>query len=145
MSDLPFWRVKRLRDLSAAEWEALCDGCARCCLHKLEGPRGELHYTSVACRLLDLESCRCRCYAARGELVPGCLDLRRDLHGRWGWLPPTCAYRLLAEGQELPSWHPLVSGRCGSVHESGISVRSFAVSESQLAPGDGLESLLIDL
>jgi uncharacterized cysteine cluster protein YcgN (CxxCxxCC family) len=124
-----FWRGKALDELTDAEWERLCDGCGKCCLHKLEDEdTGEIFFTRVACRLLDLKSCRCGDYANRTRRVSDCHDLRlRNYSPRW--LPSTCAYRLVAEGQELPSWHPLVSGNKQSVHRAGVSIVSYAVSE----------------
>jgi uncharacterized cysteine cluster protein YcgN (CxxCxxCC family) len=123
-----FWR-KPLAELNHAEWEALCDGCGRCCLHKLEyEDTGKLAFTRVACRLLDIDTCRCTRYRQRRRSVPDCLDLRNGF-SRYDWLPETCAYRLRYEGKDLPDWHPLISGRPESVHEAGISVRSFAISE----------------
>ena len=130
-----FWQNKRLGDLTPAEWEALCDGCGRCCLHKLEDEdTGELYFTNVACRLLDLESCRCRAYGRRAELVPDCLILSPSNRDLFTQLPSTCAYRLLAEGRSLPDWHPLISGNPDSVHRAGISVRDKVVSEEYIHP-----------
>ncbi len=120
----PFWRTKALDSMSDAEWESLCDGCARCCLVKLEDEdTGDVHYTDIGCRLLDGASCRCRDYPNRQALVPDCVKLTPQTVRGLGWLPPTCAYRLVDEGKDLPWWHPLVSGRPETVHEAGISVR----------------------
>ncbi len=124
----PFWETKRLDEMNAEEWESLCDGCARCCLEKLEdGDTGAVSYTDVACTLLDVGSCRCSSYANRKKLMPDCerLTIRNVRHLRW--MPSTCAYKLLAYGKPLPDWHPLVSGDPGSVHRAGISVRGRAV------------------
>lgn len=127
----PFWKDKPLAAMSDAEWESLCDGCARCCLHKLEVEEtGEVFWTRVACRELNLATCRCSCYAERGRRVPGCLDLRRKAMPTQ-WLPPTCAYRLLAEGDDLPAWHPLRSGDPRSVREAGITVADYAIPETE--------------
>ncbi len=123
-ADAPFWRVKPLEAMDEAEWESLCDGCARCCLVKLEDEdTGEIHYTDLGCRLLDAQGCRCRNYPGRQAAVPDCVKLTPDTVRTLPWLPPTCAYRLVAEGGDLPWWHPLVSGRPETVHEAGISVR----------------------
>ncbi|MDN2566543.1 YcgN family cysteine cluster protein [Aquibium sp. A9E412] len=122
--DEPFWKTKPLAAMSAAEWEALCDGCGKCCLAKLEDEdTGEIHWTSVACRLFDAGLCRCTDYANRLERVPDCVRLTPDNVATIAWLPATCAYRLVAEGRDLPAWHPLVSGRADSVHEAGVSIR----------------------
>jgi uncharacterized protein len=122
--DRPFWRRKALAEMSPAEWESLCDGCARCCLVKLEDEdTGEIAYTDVGCTLLDAKSCRCRDYPGRQARVPDCVRLTPDVVGALNWLPPTCAYRLVAEGRDLYWWHPLVSGDPRSVHLAGISVQ----------------------
>jgi uncharacterized cysteine cluster protein YcgN (CxxCxxCC family) len=133
-----FWETKRLEEFTPEEWEALCDGCGRCCLEKLENRKtGKVYFTAVACQLLDLSTCRCRDYNSRFQKVPDCLKLGpRNLHGKW--LPSTCAYRLLNEGKRLPDWHPLISGNSESAHSAGISVRNFAVSGENIHP-DQLE------
>lgn len=132
---MTFWRERSLNELSHSEWESLCDGCGRCCLHKLDdGERVE--FTCVSCRLLDIDSVRCKSYADRTEKVPACVGLRPDKLDKWvAALPPTCAYRLLHQGDDLPSWHPLVSGDPNSVVEAGVSVREIAISEDR-APRD---------
>ena len=120
----PFWRRKSLSEMSHAEWESLCDGCGRCCLVKLEEDgTGTIHYTDVICRLFDGETCRCKDYPNRSTEVPDCVTLTPDNIAGLAWMPPTCAYRLIAEGKDLPAWHPLVSGRAESVIEAKISVR----------------------
>ncbi len=132
MSEAPFW-TRPLSTLSPDEWEALCDGCGRCCLHKLEDEDdGRRYLTNVACRLLDLKTCRCGNYAQRQRYVPDCVSLTADTVASFDWLPPTCAYRLRAQGDPLPSWHPLINGRQGSVHAVGVSVRGWAVSEDDV-------------
>ncbi|RMD46563.1 MAG: YcgN family cysteine cluster protein, partial [Alphaproteobacteria bacterium] len=117
-----FWELP-LEQLTPDEWEALCDGCGLCCLHKLEdADTGEIVWTRVGCRLLDPETCRCGNYALRKTLVPDCVVLtRRNIAEIAYWMPPSCAYRLRHEGRPLPSWHPLVSGDPGSVHREGPS------------------------
>ena len=128
---------KDLGRMSRQEWEQLCDGCARCCLHKVEfEDTGEIVYTRIVCRYLDPQSCRCRVYSKRTCLVPACHRLTPDNLDEVYFMPETCAYRLLAQGQELPSWHPLVSGDSATVHSAGISVRGRVVSEEDVASDD---------
>lgn len=133
----PFWR-KPLGALTPAEWESLCDGCGRCCLVKLEDEdTGEVHFTDVACRLLDAQTCRCAHYSKRSRLVPDCVRLDPGNVGELGWLPVTCAYRLRAEGKDLPAWHPLVSGDSNSVAAAGVSVRGrIGANEDEVALDD---------
>jgi len=136
-----FWELP-LESLDREEWEALCDGCGKCCLHKLEDAEtGELHPTNVACRLLDRRSARCRDYRNRKSLVPDCVRL--TLGNLWGidWLPSTCAYRLRAADKPLYDWHYLISGDPESVHQAGISTRGWTVTEDEA--GD-LEHHLVD-
>ena len=134
MTDTPFWKNKTLAAMSPAEWESLCDGCGRCCLHKLEDiDNGDIHYTRIACRLLDLGSCRCTDYARRQEKVPDCVTLTPASVATLTWLPASCAYRLIDEGRDLPWWHPLVSGDPDTVHQAGISVRGRVLPEGKAA------------
>jgi uncharacterized cysteine cluster protein YcgN (CxxCxxCC family) len=130
-----FWETKSLNEMSDDEWESLCDGCARCCLVKLEDEdSNKIYLTNVACKLLDLETCRCSDYAHRLKAVPMCMNLKTDLSEMVDYLPESCAYRLLHEGKPLESWHPLVSTNPDSVHEAGISAGEFAVSEQAIHP-----------
>jgi uncharacterized protein len=133
--DAPFWVAKRLDAMTHAEWEALCDGCGKCCLEKLEdADTGEISFTDVACRLLDVHACRCTRYAERRRFVPNCEQLDPGNIRRFAWLPSSCAYRLLAEGGELPWWHHLVSGDRSLVHRVGGSVRGRCVPERKAGP-----------
>lgn len=126
-----FWENKPLSELTQKEWEALCDGCGKCCLNKLEDEdTGEVALTRVACRLLDDSTCRCAQYDIRHHFIPECIVLKPDnLDTHAYWMPKTCAYRLLWEGKPLYDWHPLISGTAESVHEAGVSVRDMTVSE----------------
>ncbi|MBZ6377647.1 hypothetical protein B5C34_03860 [Pacificimonas flava] len=132
-----FWETTALADMSRAEWESLCDGCGKCCLMKVEDEdTGEVAPTNIACRLLDLNSCLCSNYRHRRAHVPDCIRLTPEKIEQFYWLPRTCAYRLLAEGEPLPDWHPLITGDPDSVHRAGISVRGWTVSESEAGPLD---------
>ncbi len=138
----PFWETTPLTHLSQAQWESLCDGCGRCCLQKLENKKtGKVYFTAVACRLLDLNTCRCRDYEHRHDVIKDCLQLSPDNVYR-RWLPKSCAYRRLALGKKLEGWHPLISGNPNSVHDTGISVRDMAISETYI-PLDQLEAFII--
>ena len=128
-----FWKTKTLRQMSSSEWEALCDGCGKFCLIKLiDDLTDDLHYTTVACKLLDCDSCRCGDYNNRKKLVEDCVILSPRLVEELHWMPSTCAYRLIYEGKDLYWWHPLVSGNPNTVHEAGISVRGRAISEREV-------------
>ena len=139
-----FWERKPLRKLSQKEWEALCDGCGKCCLNKLEDEdTGEVALTRIACRLLDDESCRCAQYEIRHHFVPDCIVLKPgnlDTHAYW--MPKTCAYRLLWEGKPLCDWHPLISGTAQSVHDAGVSVQYRTLSEFDVPEDDWEEHII---
>ena len=140
-----FWRRFPLSRLTGAEWEALCDGCGKCCLNKLEDEEtGEVALTRVACRLLDDQSCRCGQYAIRKTLVPDCIQLTPATMADVAYfMPETCAYRLLYEGKPLYHWHPLISGDAESVHQAGISMRGFSVPEFEV-PEEDWEDYIIE-
>ncbi|WP_321345891.1 YcgN family cysteine cluster protein [Breoghania sp.] len=140
----PFWRAKSLEALTPAEWESLCDGCGRCCLNKLEDwDTGQIEWTNIACTLLDGETCRCRDYENRQATVPDCVQLTPSEVRTLTWLPPTCAYKLVADGHDLYWWHPLISGSSETVHEAGISVRGRTISEDGMELED-YENHLVD-
>ncbi|WP_416356024.1 YcgN family cysteine cluster protein [Aureimonas phyllosphaerae] len=137
MNETPFWARKSLDEMTAEEWESLCDGCGRCCLNKLEDwDTGEIIWTNVACHMLDGASCRCADYENRHASVPDCVTLDPDLVRSIAWLPPSCGYRLIAEGRPLYWWHHLVSGDPDTVHQAGVSVRGRTVSEEGMEPED---------
>ncbi len=139
--DPPFWE-KPLDQLSRAEWESLCDGCGKCCLHKIEdADTGEVYPTNVACKLLDRHAGLCSNYRGRHAYVPDCVRLTVGKLGQLPWLPSTCAYRLRAEGKPLPGWHHLICGDREAVHAAGISVRGWTVGE--VDAGD-LEHHIVD-
>lgn len=139
----PWWNRLPLEALSREQWESLCDGCGRCCLHKLEDEdSGKVFYTRVRCGYLDEQSCRCSDYANRSVLVPDCVRLTPDNTGGFDWLPGTCAYRLRAHNLPLPDWHPLVSRDPESVHRAGVSVRGRTISDEYVHP-DGYDEHVI--
>lgn len=126
-----FWE-KPLSALSRVEWEALCDGCGQCCMHKVEDEdTGEIFATNIACRLLDLTTCQCSDYRRRKYFVPDCIQLTRRNVDSFEWLPETCAYRRRAEERPLPKWHYLLSGDREAVHTAGVSVRGKAIAEAK--------------
>ncbi len=134
---IPFWEAKTLDAMSRSEWESLCDGCGRCCLVKLQDDdTEEVYYTMASCAQLDVKSCQCKNYAKRAELVHDCVELNPGNLPKMDWLPPTCAYRKVAEGKPLSWWHPLISGSRETVHEAGISVRGKIVSEALMSEDD---------
>lgn len=138
----PFWRTKRLEEMTPEEWESLCDRCGRCCLHKLRDEGTDaLSFTNVACRLLNLDSCQCGDYAHRRRRVPDCVSLTPETLREIDWLPPTCGYRRVRDGKDLLWWHPLVSGDPDTVHQAGISVRGRAVSERKAG---AIEDYVVD-
>ena len=139
-----WWKEKSLAEMSPEEWESLCDGCGKCCLVKLEDPdEGKVHFTDVACHLLDGGTCRCRDYQQRKTLVPDCVVLEPGNIAGLNFMPSTCAYRLLSEGRDLPSWHHLVCGDPRAVHLAGISVQGKVLSERDV-PDEDLEDHIVE-
>ena len=140
---VPFWR-KPLQEMSVPEWESLCDGCGRCCLVKLEDEdTAEVHFTSVACKLLDAGTCKCSDYPNRQAKVSDCIKLTPEIIASISWLPPTCGYRLVQEGKDLPWWHPLISGTQETVHEAGVSVRGRVAGMEDKVDVDDLPDYLV--
>jgi uncharacterized cysteine cluster protein YcgN (CxxCxxCC family) len=145
MSDIPrdgladrFWETKRLSQMNKAEWEAVCDGCGKCCLNKLEDEdTGDVVLTRVACRLLDNESCLCSQYPIRHQFVPECIVLTpKTLEDNMYWLPSTCGYRLLSEGRPLYNWHPLIAGNSAAIHEAGVTMQGRTIPEFEVDEDD---------
>lgn len=133
MTGTPFWQQKTLEQMNDQEWESVCDGCAQCCLHKLQDEKtNDIYFTNVACNQLNIKNCQCRHYAKRFEYEDNCLKLTRENLPDFIWLPKTCSYRLLAEGKDLPTWHPLRTGSKADMHTARISVRYIAVRESEV-------------
>ena len=131
----PFWATTPLDQMTDQQWESLCDGCGRCCLHKLrDEDTDEVSHTNVSCRLLDTTTCRYTSYERRQEKIPDCVTLTPQALPDIDWLPPSCAYRRVAEGRGLDWWHPLVSGSAETVHEAGVSVRDRAINERRAGP-----------
>jgi uncharacterized cysteine cluster protein YcgN (CxxCxxCC family) len=142
----PFWKTKTLEELTSEEWESLCDGCGRCCLVKLEDEdTSEVYTTRLACSMLDVRTCRCRDYANRFSKMPDCLEIDVKRARELTWLPATCGYRIVGEGRDLPWWHPLVSGSPETVHQAGISVKSFAMSERRVKEENYWKYIIPDL
>jgi uncharacterized cysteine cluster protein YcgN (CxxCxxCC family) len=139
-----FWKTKTLEEMSNAEWESLCDGCGRCCLNKLEDEdTGDIYFTHVGCRLLDAGTCGCKDYPNRSDKVPDCVRLTPANVRTLNWLPPSCGYKLVAEGRDLYWWHPLVSGDPNTVHEAGVSVRGRVEGTEQQIPDEELEHHIV--
>ena len=137
MASQPWWQTKSLDQMDDAQWEALCDGCAKCCLVKLEdADTEEIYYTNVSCQLLDTESCRCSDYAGRHKVVDDCMKLDRSNVNKLEWLPQSCSYRLVAAGEALPEWHHLITGDREAMHNYGASLRGKVTSELNVHDDD---------
>lgn len=150
MAAQPFWKSKTLLEMSPEEWESLCDGCGKCCLAKLEyegedgEPTGIVEFTDIACKLLDTHTCQCRDYDNRFAEVPDCVKVRADNIDALYFMPPSCAYRLLAEGQDLPWWHPLKTGSAETVVTAGYSARDRVISEEDVTDEEDWPSHIVD-
>jgi len=145
MAQQVFWQRKSLQQMTSTEWESLCDGCALCCLQKVEDDETlEVHYTSVVCHLLDETNCHCTQYKDRSRLVPNCVKLRPQDVVDFHWLPPTCSYRLINEGKDLPHWHPLVTGQADSVIKAHASVLSvYEVTDKEIEDDQLIDYVLL--
>ena len=132
-----FWTDIPMDDMTRPEWEALCDGCGKCCLNKLEDEDGTVALTRVACKLLDGNTCQCTRYPIRHQYVPECIVMTpKSLEDNMYWLPQTCAYRLVFEGRDLYDWHPLISGEAASVHAAEVSMKGRSISEDTVSEDD---------
>ena len=139
----PFWKTKSLEDMTPEEWESVCDGCAKCCLLKLEDEEsGDIAYTRLHCRLLDGESCRCTNYTARKQYVPDCVSLTPKNISQIRWMPDTCAYKLLYLGEPLPAWHHLVCGDRQAIHAQGHSVKGRTINEETVLEDDQIDWII---
>lgn len=140
---IPFWKRKTLDQLTPEEWESLCDGCGKCCLVKLQDEdSGEIAYTRLHCRLFDPDTCRCADYENRKQHVPDCVFLTPENAATLAWMPRTCAYRLVAEGRDLPDWHHLVCGDRNAIHRAGKSVLGKTLSEDAVLEEDQIDWII---
>lgn len=143
MSSEPFWQRKKLAEMTPSEWESLCDGCALCCLQKLEDEdTGDVYYTDVHCRYMERSNCQCTVYQERQQKVPECVWLTPAQAEHFFWLPPTCSYRLLAENKPLPEWHPLITGDANSVHQANVSIRNKGIADDQIAESEWQDRII---
>ncbi len=140
--DKPFWE-RPLQSLTEQQWEALCDGCARCCLQKLEEEdTGEIVFTQISCEFLNTDTCRCKVYPDRAEKKPQCVVIDRNNLAHHYWLPKTCAYRLRHEDKPLPDWHPLLGGTKADMVAANISVSSWCIPEQTVCEDDWVDYIL---
>lgn len=138
-----FWKEKTLSEMTNNEWESLCDGCGRCCVWKFQDEdTDEMLYTDIRCRMFNNSTCRCTDYPNRTTLITDCIDIHKLSGSQFNWLPETCAYRLLHEGNTLPDWHPLISGNASTVHEAGISLRHKTVSSEGVTEEDIIRHII---
>jgi uncharacterized protein len=140
---LPFWKTKTLVEMNDDEWESLCDGCAKCCLVKLEDEdTAEVYYTGLHCKLLNSNTCQCSDYPNRKKYVPDCVKLTPQAIPELDWLPKTCAYRLVGEGKDLPEWHHLITGDRWDVHRSGFSALGRITSEEGVSDEEAFDYVI---
>ena len=143
MGEEPFWKTKKLEEMSPKEWESLCDGCAKCCLVKLEDEETkELFFTNLHCKLLDGSTCQCSDYANRKKYVPICVKLTPKIVAEVDWLPDSCAYRLVHEGKDLYPWHHLVCGDREEIHRQGWSCQNKTVTEEGVSDDDAMDYVI---
>ncbi|PCJ48124.1 MAG: hypothetical protein COA74_09650 [Gammaproteobacteria bacterium] len=141
MSSNEFWKTKSLQEMTSSEWESICDGCAKCCIFKFEeDDTGHILQTDVVCKLLDLDTCHCTKYEQRKTLVPDCITITPDNILQLKWMPASCSYRLLAQGDDLPAWHSLVTGNPKSMQLANKTVQGRVVSEIEV---DDIEDRII--
>ena len=139
----PFWETIPLMEMNKQQWESLCDGCAKCCLHKLEDEdTGEVHYTEIVCRYLDRDTCNCTEYKHRQELVPNCVWLKPEDVKEFHWLPSSCSYRLISEGKPLPKWHHLRSGDKDLIHKRNQSMRRKGIPDDKIPEDDWQDHII---
>lgn len=140
----PFWKTKSLEEMSRAEWESLCDGCGKCCVLRMEDEdTGATYVTDIHCRLFDTQTCLCSNYVNRKQFVPDCVKLTAKNIAKLKWIPQTCAYRLLANGEDLYDWHHLISGSRDTIHEAGMSVRGATICEDDVNEVDHPKRIVI--
>jgi len=143
-AQLPFWKTKNMAEMSQTEWESLCDNCGKCCCIRMEDDiTGDIYITDVSCKLFDPATCQCIDYANRSKIVPDCVTLTKDNVEQLNWMPQTCAYRLVADGKDLPDYHHLISGSRDSIHEAGMSVQGAVTSELQVPAKEHITRITI--
>ena len=141
---LPFWKSKTMAEMTTKEWESLCDGCGKCCCLRMEDEdTAAIYVTDITCKLFDRETCQCGDYANRVAQVPDCVQLTPDNAGKLAWMPQTCAYRLIANGEDLFDWHYLVSGSRETIHDAGMSVQNATYNEIDIPEREHTKHIVI--
>jgi uncharacterized cysteine cluster protein YcgN (CxxCxxCC family) len=139
-----FWETIPFEQLNSKQWEAICDGCAQCCAHKLQDEEtDEIFYTNIVCQYLDTKKCQCSVYDDRHTYVPDCIKITPENANKLTWIPDTCGYKLLAKGEPLPEWHPLMTGDINSTEKANMSIRNKVISEADIEMDD-LEDYLVE-